>query len=69
MKTLKFTKELSQLILQGNKNTTWRLFDDKDLKKGDEVIFIIKETMQEFAKARLLAVCETSFTQMSNDGW
>ena len=35
MKTLKFRKELSELILKKEKTTTWRIFDDKDIKQGD----------------------------------
>lgn len=34
-KTLKFTPELSAKILSGEKTSTWRLFDDKNLQKGD----------------------------------
>lgn len=54
MKTLKLRESLSKLILQGKKNTTWRLFDDKNLSKGDVVSFLVWETKKEFAKARLL---------------
>jgi len=34
MKTVKFSPELAQLIMEGKKATTWRLFDDKDLRAG-----------------------------------
>ncbi len=30
MKTLKFRKKLSELILKKEKTTTWRIFDDKE---------------------------------------
>jgi hypothetical protein len=36
-KTLKFREELCKLIMEGKKDSTWRLFDDKDLSVGDEV--------------------------------
>lgn len=39
MKTLKFANHLIPLVLSGEKNSTWRLFDDKDLQEGDELIF------------------------------
>jgi ribonuclease HI len=42
MKTLKFDHELANLILKGDKTSTWRLFDDKDLSVDDEVKFIDK---------------------------
>lgn len=54
MKTLKFAPNLVPLVLSGEKTSTWRLFDDKDLQKGDELILINKETGEEFAKATIL---------------
>jgi ribonuclease HI len=42
MKTLKFDHELAQLILSGQKTTTWRLYDDKDLSVGDDIKIIDK---------------------------
>jgi len=44
MKTLKFANNLVSLILSGEKTATWRLFDDKDLTKGDKVLFLDQET-------------------------
>lgn len=58
MKTLKFRPNLIPLILSGEKTSTWRLFDDKDLKKDDEVMFLNWETKESFAKAILLDVFE-----------
>jgi len=55
-KTLKFSKNLIPLMLSGKKDTTWRLFDDKGLKEGDEVIFLDKETQKPFAKVLLIEV-------------
>jgi len=43
-------------MLSGKKDTTWRLFDDKGLKEGDEVIFLDKETQKPFAKVLLIEV-------------
>ena len=56
MKTLKFKEVLIPSILSGEKDTTWRLFDEKDLKEGDELLFINKNTMKEFSKAMILSV-------------
>ncbi len=53
MKTLKFTPQLSQDIIDGKKTSTFRLFDDKDLKEGDEIVFVNKETMQELVKGKI----------------
>jgi hypothetical protein len=37
LKVVKFTPALTELIKQGKKVTTFRLFDDKDLSVGDEI--------------------------------
>lgn len=42
MKKLKLDHELAQLVLRGEKWSTWRLFDDKDLSVNDRVEFIDK---------------------------
>lgn len=56
MKTLKFAKNLVPLVLSGEKTATWRLFDDKDLKVGDSLNLINKDTGEEFAKAVITTV-------------
>jgi len=58
MKKLKFRHNLVKLILHREKITTWRLFDDKDLKIGDTLEFIDSETNQKFAEAEILEVKE-----------
>jgi ribonuclease HI len=42
MKILKFDHDLAQLIAQGKKNATWRMYDDKNLSVGDEIRIIDK---------------------------
>jgi len=42
MKTLKFDHEEAQDVLTGNKTSTWRLYDDKDLTVDDDIKFIDK---------------------------
>ncbi len=69
MKTLKFRRSLSRLILQGKKDSTWRLFDDKGLSAGDVVSFLVWETKEEFAKAVLTAVKETSLGELTEEDW
>jgi hypothetical protein len=58
MKSLKFKNNLASLILSGEKNSTWRLFDDKDLQKGDEILLINKDTNKEFGTAIIVSVIE-----------
>ena len=69
MKTLKFRKNLSELILKDEKDITWRLFDDKDLSVDDEISFMIKETGEEFLKAKIVAVKETTFGALKEEDW
>ncbi len=69
MKTLKFRKKLSKLILDGNKTTTWRLFDDKDLSVGDIVQFIIFETRDEFTRVEIIFTKETTFGELTQEDW
>jgi ribonuclease HI len=42
MKTLKLDHQLAQKVLSGEKKTTFRLFDDKDLSVNDEIEIIDK---------------------------
>lgn len=57
-KTLKFRTHLADLVLAGEKNTTWRLFDDKDLTEGDEVDLINWNSSEKFGEAVLVKVWE-----------
>lgn len=58
MKILKFASNLAPLILSGEKTVTWRLFDDKELKEGDMLEFINKETSEKFARVEILFIRE-----------
>lgn len=64
MKTLKFRKELSELILKKEKTTTWRIFDDKDIKQGDVMQFLVWETKEVFANAKIINVIEKKFKDL-----
>ena len=64
MKTLKFRKELSELILKKEKTTTWRIFDDKDIKQGDIMQFLVWETKEVFADAKIINVIEKKFKDL-----
>ncbi len=58
MKTLKFAPYLVPLILSGEKVSTWRLFDDKNLSVRDQLEFINKETGEKFGEAEITAIKE-----------
>lgn len=57
-KALKFAPHLVPLVLSGEKTTTWRLFDDKELQAGDMLDLIAKESGEIFANATIISVCE-----------
>lgn len=65
MKTLKFRKQLSELILKKEKTTTWRIFDDKDIKPGDIIQFLVWETKEVFANAKIINVVEKRFKELN----
>lgn len=54
------------LIISGVKTTTWRLFDDKDLQLGDELVFVDKSNDQEFAKAMITAIREKTLGEIDD---
>lgn len=64
MKTLKFDHQLALAILQGKKNSTWRMFDDKDLTVNDEIRIVDKvepanpETWKIIGTARISEIVE-----------
>lgn len=67
MKTLKFMPHLVSLVLSGEKTSTWRLFDDKYLHKGDNLLLINKATGEEFAKAIIIKVEEKKLKDLNED--
>ena len=64
MKTLKFKDYLVSKILDGSKIITWRLFDDKNLNIGDELLFINSNSGKEFAKAEIIGVREKKLSEI-----
>lgn len=66
MKTLKFSDTLVPLVLSGAKDSTWRLFDDKDLRKGDELSLVNKDTGEQFAKAHIVFVQEKQLNKLDD---
>lgn len=67
MKTLKFHPSLVPGILCGTKTTTWRLFDDKDLREGDELSLLDSATRREFAEATIIKVKSATFAGLTPD--
>ncbi len=69
MKSLKFQPHLVETILSGEKTSTWRLFDDKDLQVGDDLIFINKETGKEFGKAKITNLKIRTLGTLTDEDW
>src|SRR4051794_17166457 len=65
-KTLKFRPHLVPLVLEGHKDITWRLFDNKDLRAGDDLEFVNWETGETFAHAVAAEVREKPFAELTD---
>jgi hypothetical protein len=57
-KRIRFMPELVPLVLSGEKSSTWRIDDDKDLTPEDILDFIETGSDRHFATARVCAVIE-----------
>lgn len=66
MKQLKFSEPLPQLILVGEKNTTYRINEEKGIIAGDELSLCYNDG-EEFAKAKVLSTKETAFKDLTKE--
>ena len=69
MKTLKFSPPLVKLILIREKTSTWRLFDDKNLRTGDEVKFINSSNLEVFGHGVITNVVSKTFATLTEEDW
>lgn len=69
MKTLKFAPHLVQKIIKGEKTSTWRLFDDKDLQEKDNLSFIDKETGEKFGTAIITSLKIKTLGTLVDSDW
>lgn len=67
MKTLKFKHDFVEEILNGRKSTTWRLFDDKDLKINDGVELVDASNGNCFGKAIIIEVKENKILDLTEE--
>jgi hypothetical protein len=51
-------------ILTGEKTTTWRMFDDKNLTVGDQLEFLETETLEKFAEAEITDIKEKKLEEV-----
>jgi hypothetical protein len=69
MKTLKFASKLCEKILSGEKTSTWRLFDDKDIQEGDELEMVNKETGDVIGVAKVSALKIRTLGTLTDEDW
>lgn len=73
MKTLKLDHKLAEMVRNGSKTSTWRLYDDKDLQVNDEVELVDKvdpgnpSTWQSVGVARLDVVLEKRLGEITKE--
>lgn len=67
MKSLKFRKNLADMVMNGEKNSTWRIFDDKDISLGDEFVLIVKESGEAFGEATVTKVVERPLGELTQE--
>lgn len=63
-KIIKFRDNLAKMVLAGEKDSTWRLFDDKNLHEGDTAELINWDTGEVFGKATLTEVREKKMGEL-----
>lgn len=66
IKCLKFAEPLPGLILRGEKDTTWRVNDNKNLTQGDK-ISLQRTNRTEFARAKITAIKTTTFGELTKE--
>jgi hypothetical protein len=69
MKTLKFAPHLCEEIVRGEKTSTWRLFDDKDLQVGDTLRFINKESGEAIGTATIIGLRIKTLGTLDDADW
>lgn len=56
MKTLKLDHKLAEMVRNGTKTSTWRIYDDKDIRVNDEVELIDKVNASDPATWQLVGI-------------
>lgn len=65
MKLVKFRDYLVQLVLSGENNSTWRIFDDKNLSVNHEIELREFGKDESFATAKITKVVEKPFGDLT----
>ena len=64
-KKLSFSKPLVSLVLSGEKTSTWRLWDDKGIERGDTLYLLESGTGIHFATAKVIKVLVKKMGRLS----
>jgi ribonuclease HI len=73
VKTLKFDHELAKQILTGEKTSTWRLYDDKDLSVNDDIKIVDKvnpddsKTWQVIGQGKVTEIIEKKLDDVTDE--
>jgi len=67
IKALKFAKDLVPLVLSGEKTSTWRLWDDKDIQAGDMVELVGRPDLRVFAKGEIISVVKKPMGKLTTE--
>ncbi|HEY8999413.1 MAG TPA: reverse transcriptase-like protein [Candidatus Saccharimonadales bacterium] len=73
MKSLKLDHELAELVRAGKKTSTWRLYDDKDIRVGDTLELVDKveagnpNTWKIIGTAKVSSVLEKQLRDINHD--
>jgi ribonuclease HI len=68
MKTLTFSSDQVQPIIDGTITETWRIYDDKDLSIDDEVECLDKKTGKAFGKLRINQITTRRYGEIKETG-
>ncbi|MFB6144497.1 MAG: ASCH domain-containing protein [Candidatus Nanohaloarchaea archaeon] len=63
---IRFEEELVDLILDGEKDTTWRLWEERDVSPGQKVS-LTDTSGERFAEAEILWVKDTTFSDLTEE--
>jgi len=66
MEQLRFAEPLPSLVLEGKKDTTWRINNNKEISAEDQISLCYNDR-REFAKAVVIWVKETTFENLSDE--
>jgi len=67
MKTLKFKHEFVKEILKGKKTSTWRLFDDKNLRNKDKLELIDQDSGKTFGEAVITDIQKKKIKELTDN--